>query len=156
MLQAAQVRKAAFVPEDGVRYNPDQHQSCSVYAGTTVQQVRTLPPLSPLSTHLDAFACVVPEDGVGCNQSCSVYAGTTVQQVGPPPLAPLPLPLPPRLPPLLYTPPSLPLPRILVRLLVLCLLFGFCRGTSSKHKPSQKSGKYTKQMNKLINDHTSE
>ncbi|KAL0023496.1 hypothetical protein WJX79_002152 [Trebouxia sp. C0005] len=37
--EAAQVRKAAFVPEDGVRYNPDRHQSCSVYAGTTVQQV---------------------------------------------------------------------------------------------------------------------
>jgi len=34
------VRKAAFVPEDGVGYNPDRHQSCSVYAGTTVQQVR--------------------------------------------------------------------------------------------------------------------
>ncbi|DBA98830.1 TPA: hypothetical protein ACH3X1_014592 [Trebouxia sp. C0004] len=37
--EAAQVRKAAFVPEDGMCYNPDRHQSCTVYAGTTVQQV---------------------------------------------------------------------------------------------------------------------
>ena len=47
LLQAAQVRKAAFVPEDGVRYNPDRHQSCTVYAGTTVQQVRPPPPPPP-------------------------------------------------------------------------------------------------------------
>ena len=37
-MQAAQVRKSAFVP-DGSAYNPDKHQSSTVYAGTNVQQV---------------------------------------------------------------------------------------------------------------------
>ena len=38
LLQAAQVRKSAFVP-DGDAYNPDKHQSSTLYAGTNVQQV---------------------------------------------------------------------------------------------------------------------
>ena len=41
LLQAAQVRKAAFVADNGGGYDPDRHQSSTVYMGTTVQQVRT-------------------------------------------------------------------------------------------------------------------
>lgn len=37
-LQAAQVRKSAFVP-DWDAYNPDRHQSSTIYMGTNVQQV---------------------------------------------------------------------------------------------------------------------
>ena len=42
-LQAAQVRKSSFVPEGGVvktnGYHPDTHHTCTVHAGTFVQQV---------------------------------------------------------------------------------------------------------------------
>ena len=41
LLQAAQVRKAAFVGDGGGGYDPERHQSSTVYMGTTVQQVRT-------------------------------------------------------------------------------------------------------------------
>lgn len=43
LLQAAQVRKSAFVP-DWDAYNPDKHQSNTVYAGTNVQQVNLCQP----------------------------------------------------------------------------------------------------------------
>ena len=39
LLQAAQVRKSNYVPEKGVDYDPDKHHTCTVYAGTMVQQV---------------------------------------------------------------------------------------------------------------------
>ena len=38
-LQAEQVRKSRYVPEFCVDYHPDKYQSCTVYAGTVVQQV---------------------------------------------------------------------------------------------------------------------
>lgn len=42
-LQAAQVRKSSFVPEGRVvktnGYHPDTHHTCTVHAGTFVQQV---------------------------------------------------------------------------------------------------------------------
>ncbi len=38
-MQAAEVRKNGYVPEPDVKYQPDLHKSCSVYAGTMVQQV---------------------------------------------------------------------------------------------------------------------
>ena len=39
-VQATQVRKSNYVPEKGVDYDPDKHHTCTVYAGTLVQQVR--------------------------------------------------------------------------------------------------------------------
>ena len=39
MTQAAQVRKVAFVPDEGADYQPDRHSGSTIYAGTTVQQV---------------------------------------------------------------------------------------------------------------------
>ena len=38
-MQATQVRKTNYVPENGVNYNPDKNHTCTVYAGTMVQQV---------------------------------------------------------------------------------------------------------------------
>jgi len=38
-MQAAQVRKNGYVPEPDVKYQPDLHNYCSMYAGTMVQQV---------------------------------------------------------------------------------------------------------------------
>lgn len=38
-LQAAQVRKSNYVPEKGVDYDADKHSTCTVYAGTLIQQV---------------------------------------------------------------------------------------------------------------------
>ena len=38
-MQAAQVRKSNYVPEKGRDYNPDKNHTCTVYAGTVVQQV---------------------------------------------------------------------------------------------------------------------
>lgn len=38
-MQAAQVRKVCFVPDDTLDYQPDRHSSSTIYAGTTVQQV---------------------------------------------------------------------------------------------------------------------
>ena len=42
MLQAKQVRKAGYVPDAQVDYDPDSQQVCTLYAGTRVRQVRTL------------------------------------------------------------------------------------------------------------------
>ena len=39
MLQAAQVRKDCYVPENGVAYDPDACQTCTIACGTLVQQV---------------------------------------------------------------------------------------------------------------------
>jgi hypothetical protein len=38
-MQAAQVRKSNYVPQLGQDYHPDKDSFCTVYAGTTVQQV---------------------------------------------------------------------------------------------------------------------
>ena len=38
-MQAAQVRKCNYVPEKGIDYDPDKNHTCTVYAGTVVQQV---------------------------------------------------------------------------------------------------------------------
>jgi len=38
-MQAAQVRKSSYVPEKGMDYDPDKNHTCTVYAGTVVQQV---------------------------------------------------------------------------------------------------------------------
>lgn len=38
-LQAEQLRKSAYVPEDEKIYDPDTQRSCTIYAGTMVQQV---------------------------------------------------------------------------------------------------------------------
>ncbi|KAL0048212.1 hypothetical protein WJX82_010068 [Trebouxia sp. C0006] len=37
--EAAQVRKSSYVPEKGMDYDPDKNHTCTVYAGTVVQQV---------------------------------------------------------------------------------------------------------------------
>ncbi len=37
--QVTQVRKNAYVAEAGEEYHPDRHRSCTIYAGTLVQQV---------------------------------------------------------------------------------------------------------------------
>jgi len=39
VMQATQVRKSNYVREKGVAYDPDKHRTCTVYAGTLVQQV---------------------------------------------------------------------------------------------------------------------
>ena len=39
VLQLTQVRKNAYVAEAGEEYHPDRHRSCTIYAGTLVQQV---------------------------------------------------------------------------------------------------------------------
>lgn len=39
LMQAAQVRKSNYVPEKGLDYDPDKNHTCTVYAGTIVQQV---------------------------------------------------------------------------------------------------------------------
>ena len=50
-VQAAQVRKVSFIPPADAQskpYDPDTHPSCTVYAGTHVQQVRQCcHPLAP-------------------------------------------------------------------------------------------------------------
>ena len=38
-LQAAQVRKSGYVPDEGVEYHPDNYHTCTVFAGTIVRQV---------------------------------------------------------------------------------------------------------------------
>ncbi len=38
-MQAAQIRKSSYVPQLGLDYDPDKYSFCTVYAGTTVQQV---------------------------------------------------------------------------------------------------------------------
>ena len=51
-VQAAQVRKSHYVPDKGVEYDPEKHHTCTVYAGTIVQQVTvTRVPTSRQSTH---------------------------------------------------------------------------------------------------------
>ena len=40
MLQAAQVRKDCYVPENGIAYDPDACHTCTIHCGTIVQQVR--------------------------------------------------------------------------------------------------------------------
>lgn len=37
-MQAAQVRKVAYVPDETAEYHPDRHSSNTIYAGTTVAQ----------------------------------------------------------------------------------------------------------------------
>ena len=39
VMQATQVRKSKYVREKGVDYDPDTHRTCTVHAGTVVQQV---------------------------------------------------------------------------------------------------------------------
>ena len=41
-MQAAQVRKSNYVPEKGMDYDPDKNHTCTVYAGTLVQQVMNM------------------------------------------------------------------------------------------------------------------
>lgn len=41
-LQASQVRKSSYTPDEGVQYNPDAYHACTVYAGTVVNQVSTI------------------------------------------------------------------------------------------------------------------
>ena len=43
VVQAAQVRKSSYVSDPGVQYDPDSYHTCTVYAGTIVQQVSTYP-----------------------------------------------------------------------------------------------------------------
>ena len=38
-LQAEQLHKSAYVPEQNKEYEPDKDRSCTIYAGTLVQQV---------------------------------------------------------------------------------------------------------------------
>lgn len=52
ILQAAQVRKDHYVPERGVAYDPEACHTCTIHAGTVVQQVNTF----TLSTQ-PAFPC---------------------------------------------------------------------------------------------------
>ena len=62
ILQTEQLRKSACVPEDGVDYHPDRHRSCTIYAGTMVQQVRQQPTfliVSRLQVSASAFLCCV-------------------------------------------------------------------------------------------------
>ena len=42
--QASQVRKSNYVPQKRVDYDPDKSHTCTVYAGTMVQQVILLAP----------------------------------------------------------------------------------------------------------------
>ena len=37
-MQAAQVRKVSYVPDETAEYDPDRHSSNTIYAGTTVAQ----------------------------------------------------------------------------------------------------------------------
>lgn len=39
LLQAAQVRKGSYSPDDGMQYHPESYHSCTIYAGTVVTQV---------------------------------------------------------------------------------------------------------------------
>ena len=39
VMQATQVRKSNYVRVKGMDYDPDTHRTCTVYAGTVVQQV---------------------------------------------------------------------------------------------------------------------
>ena len=39
VMQATQVRKSNYVRSKGMDYDPDTHRTCTVYAGTVVQQV---------------------------------------------------------------------------------------------------------------------
>ena len=41
MLQAEQLRKCAYVSAPGQDYDPERDRSCTIYAGTMVQQVNT-------------------------------------------------------------------------------------------------------------------
>lgn len=43
VLQAVQVRKCGYVPDAHVDYDPDSYHTCTVYAGTVVQQVSAAP-----------------------------------------------------------------------------------------------------------------
>ena len=38
-MQAAQVRKVRYTPQEGIQYDPDSCPNCTIYAGTHVQQV---------------------------------------------------------------------------------------------------------------------
>lgn len=51
-VQATQVRKTNYVPEKGVNYNPDKNHTCTVYAGTMVQQVTGKADASMLTEHV--------------------------------------------------------------------------------------------------------
>jgi len=41
-MQAAQVRKDSYMPEQGHVYDPDTCHACTIYAGTMVQQVSSI------------------------------------------------------------------------------------------------------------------
>ena len=41
-MQAAQVRKVPYVPDDITEFHPDRDSSSTVFAGTTVQQVQQI------------------------------------------------------------------------------------------------------------------
>lgn len=41
MLQAEQLRKCAYVSAPGQDYDPEKDRTCTIYAGTMVQQVNT-------------------------------------------------------------------------------------------------------------------
>lgn len=45
ILQAEQLRKSGYVPEGTKEYDPDWHRSCTIYAGSMVQQVQQPAPV---------------------------------------------------------------------------------------------------------------
>ena len=66
LLQAAQVRKSNYVPEKGVDYDPDKHHTCTVYAGTMVQQVSPQVP-SVVQTLMNSLLTLCMQ-GPCCNE----------------------------------------------------------------------------------------
>ncbi len=56
VMQATQVRKSNHVPGKGVDYDPDTHRTCTVYAGTVVQQVARMTGAGTAQINLFALA----------------------------------------------------------------------------------------------------
>ena len=60
VLQAEQLRKSACVPEGNKEYDPDWHRTCTIYAGSMVQQVQQPAPMCKFTCATAPFiGCIV-------------------------------------------------------------------------------------------------
>ncbi len=75
MLQAEQLRKCAYVSAPDQNYDPEKDRTCTIYAGTMVQQVSTTCVLLLCTAKMASLvpSCICFCLGLG-NMSCTLIA----------------------------------------------------------------------------------
>lgn len=90
--QASQVRKSNYVPEKGMEYDPDKNHTCTVYAGTMIQQVTLHAPClctyictqdMLVGSPIDVSACICSNTRQVCYHIAQLMAGSGVQMQAP-------------------------------------------------------------------------